>query len=343
MFPTLWLALQCLFGLLAVLLSSFIYAQYHGYIIRIKKIRPFLISGLFFSYKSQYSISASHLRLRFYFPRPTSPRWVTFEVFDYEYKDLKCHVSIALLEVTIWFMPVYFRFSGGAWLLADLNDFRLRVFSSSETPFWIQRMRKNLVTTVLTGEILRVDDFQTKLSLGTLSGAPDGYSGPIERNKGTSKNEEYDEIRLTTFVDNYHVKNFQERLYTFTGIQAQFRRSWVDDRGSYVLIAEGARWTKVQSLNERRQSTITSDWGRMFSSITSFPSDVLRIFMDPMSSIDIYCPRADITFDYFRIRDAELLRQGFVLFNEKLEYSGVNITNVPGMLVDALTALWSVK
>lgn len=42
---------------------------------------------------------------------------------------------------------------------------------------------------------------------------------------------------------------------------------------------------------------------------------------DPLSMIDLYVTRSDITFDSFRIRDAELLAQGGMMLKRQYDTS----------------------
>lgn len=77
------------------------------------------------------------------------------------------------------------------------------------------------------------------------------------------------------------------------------------------------------------RSTSADHRGRqMISAIVYFPSDLVKLYMDPSLSFDLYVPRADITFDNFRIRDAELLRQGFTLLQQRLSQKDSSITDV---------------
>jgi hypothetical protein len=57
-------------------------------------------------------------------------------------------------------------------------------------------------------------------------------------------------------------------------------------------------------------------------SIFYFPSEIFKICRDPLSTVDLFIPRTDITFDDFRIRDAELLRQGAMTLKAHWDASG---------------------
>jgi hypothetical protein len=45
-------------------------------------------------------------------------------------------------------------------------------------------------------------------------------------------------------------------------------------------------------------------------SIAYFPSDVFKYIRDPASSINLYVTCTSLTFDNFRLQDAELLKHG---------------------------------
>lgn len=62
----------------------------------------------------------------------------------------------------------------------------------------------------------------------------------------------------------------------------------------------------------------------MIISILHFPVDVFALLYDPTTAIDLYVSRADVTFDYFRIHDAELLKQGGSRLRELWEKSRRN-------------------
>jgi hypothetical protein len=61
---------------------------------------------------------------------------------------------------------------------------------------------------------------------------------------------------------------------------------------------------------------------QLAKSIFYFPSEIFKICRDPFSTIDLFVPRTDITFDNFRIRDAELLRQGSMMLKAHWDACG---------------------
>lgn len=63
-------------------------------------------------------------------------------------------------------------------------------------------------------------------------------------------------------------------------------------------------------------------------SIAMLPADLVKFCMDPSSLIDLRITRLDFAFDTFRIRDAELLRQGFGLMQASLANRGTSFRDV---------------
>ncbi|KAF4604653.1 hypothetical protein EYR40_003428 [Pleurotus pulmonarius] len=221
------------------------------------------------------NMSISSIRIQLHLPRRTYPRWLSFTATDIEEKQPSYHLSIATTHATLWLFPYLLRFTGGPWTNVDVDSFRLRVYTSQATPGWVADLRSNLITSVLSGEYLRLDDLKTGVFFG-------------------------DEWKILASVHNWHILSWQNRIYSLVKLDAQLLRNWIDDTGKFVMIAEECRWTKVRSFEERGDSLL---WQMVY-----FPSDIWKFIREPMSFIDVYSPRADITFDDFRIRDSELLK-----------------------------------
>ncbi|KAF7977987.1 hypothetical protein HWV62_1825 [Athelia sp. TMB] len=258
-----------------------------GYSVSFACIGPLSIHGIRYSSKST-TISIASIHFAFHIPRPSNPCWGTLTVIGYEHESPTCHFSISSLQTTLWFFPLLFRVSSGPWILTEVDEFRLRVFSSVDTPGWIQRLRVNLVGAILKGEILRCDEFATRLSLSSVTGVAEGRSSsaPVEK-PGVERPDLEDEIRITTDAKAYETKNWLDRIYSFGRMQAQLRKSWVDGRGSFVLVCE------------------------------------VKFCFDPSQLFDLRITRLDASFDTFRIRDAELLRQGFAMMQTSLANRGL--------------------
>lgn len=230
-----------------------------GYSVGFACIGPLSISGIRYHSKTT-SISIASIHFAFHIPRPSNPRWGTLTVIGYEHKSPTCHFSVSSLQTTLWFFPLLFRVSSGPWMVTEVDEFRLRVFNSVDTPGWVQRLRVNLVGAILKGEILRCDEFTTRLSLSSITGVAEGRSSsaPVEK-PGVERPDLEDEIRITTDAKAYETKNWLDRIYSFGRMQAQLRKSWVDGRGSFVLVCEDVAWTKIQSPTAI-QSRATNFW-----------------------------------------------------------------------------------
>lgn len=230
----------------AILLLS--YAHIFGHTVRVGKVRPFYLTNIQYTgAKSGIKITSSRVEIHFHLPRPSNPRWATFTAHDYEFRNPHYHFSILQVHATLWVLPLLFRFTAGPWVTVKLDDFCIRIFSSKATPTWIEDLRANLLSTILNGETLRCDSFETNLSfvntIELLSGAVNGKH---------ENNASRDELRITASSEQWHILNFRSRMYTFGKLDAQLRKNCADDIASFVLIAKESRWTKVPRLKQEQ-------------------------------------------------------------------------------------------
>jgi hypothetical protein len=59
------------------------------------------------------------------------------------------------------------------------------------------------------------------------------------------------------------------------------------------------------------------------------------LYQHPMTFLDLHVERADITFDEFRIRDAELVIQGLTLLEQHAKRNGYGtVSQVGNLLLD---------
>lgn len=68
---------------------------------------------------------------------------------------------------------------------------------------------------------------------------------------------------------------------------------------------------------------------QLLHALYSLPLNVLDVCKDPLSIIDVYAPRTDITFGDFRLRDAELFYHGATKVKD--EYCKLE-TRYPGIV-----------
>ena len=232
-----------------------------------------------------YTFTAASLSWRFHLPRASDPCWCTITCASIFYASSTGDISTTCLEVVLWFFPVLFRHTAGPWANVNIDGLRVRVFRSTETPYFIQRLRENLVGTLLTGEVLRADVFRTTFRFAGLSERPEDKPVAYPKSDeglGTSDDEdtsdsEYqeaddeeeeenedskyrtkplkpydeDEMSFAVLTRGLHINNREGRIYTFGRIDSQIRRDWVRDRGSLALVAEECRWVRVHFPFER--------------------------------------------------------------------------------------------
>lgn len=205
------------------------------------------------------------VQVRFHLPTPSLPRWFTLVSEGITYFSGTGSVSIETFSFTLWIFPVLFRHTAGPWVDVKIDGLKIQIPDGRTTPYFIQRLRTNLVNTLLRGETTRLDDFGTKLSF---SGLTENTAGPeanddnhphlttvtndCKRSQTTtpglrapSHSQSKDELRISSYLHGFHIHNTEGRIYTFGEVEAQLRRNWVENRGSFVLVAEESRWVRV--------------------------------------------------------------------------------------------------
>ncbi|KAH9884640.1 hypothetical protein C8Q73DRAFT_351781 [Cubamyces lactineus] len=154
----------------------------------------------------------------------------------------------------------------------------------------------------------------------------DALARADENKTGPLRSADDDELRFSVVARGVHINNKEGRIYTFGRIDSQMRRNWAEDRGSFAMVAEECRWVHVHFPFER---VAPRAWlTQLVSSLWHFPIDLVRTFNNPVSSVNLYVTRVDVTFDSFRLRDAELVRQGFSLIREKAITSKIDWSDV---------------
>ncbi|KZT08815.1 uncharacterized protein LAESUDRAFT_757515 [Laetiporus sulphureus 93-53] len=357
-----------------ILFSYLLDRPFSGHELKIGRIAPGELtlydvrySGALYGRDYTYTFSAPSISIRYHVPKPSNQRWLTFTAYDIVYRSTTCDVSVVSLDVTFWVFPYLFKRTAGPWISVVLDGFCVRVYRSSATPYWIRRLRENLIGAILKGQIFRCDDFKTTVRFAGVSdpltskkaekhrkspmGSPskdgsesesddghdssdsssderesDGIANGLDQANHSDRpppflNADTDELRVTASTQRLHIDNGEGRLYTFGAVDAQLRRDWDTDRGSFVMIAKEGRWVRVHWPYQREW---TPWWSQVFTSIAQFPLDLFRVLDLPMRTVDLFVPRADITFDEFRIRDASLMKQVFATAREKTAQFNIN-------------------
>lgn len=188
---------------------------------------------------------------------------------DILYKSSNWDASSSRLTGTLWFFPVLFGQSAGPWVNAQLDNFWIRVASSTAMPYFVQRLRGTLVRAILRGKILRADDFKTTVAFVGITERKEHALCAKDENSSqdgedcippkepelckagcngdppTFMSKEQDSIRVSAGVDQLLVDNAEGRVLACGGVDAQLRRAWTGHRGSLVIVAREARWIRV--------------------------------------------------------------------------------------------------
>ncbi|KAK7680527.1 hypothetical protein QCA50_016308 [Cerrena zonata] len=253
-------------------------------------------------------------------------------------------VSVDRSSVTLWIFPVLFKQTAGPWVNINMEGVKIRIPNGKSTPHFVKQLRKNLVGTLVCGEIYRVDDFGTKIIFAGLTDR-DAGAGNDNQHDGNKRHQETssdihtssrsqtkDELRISSFLRGLHLHNTEGRIYTFGEVDAQLRRNWTENRGSFVMVAKESRWLRVHWPYQRLKTIPT--WVQFLSAIIQFPLDLFHALRHPMSTINLYITQVDVTFDEFKIRDAELIMQMIGIIAEKRHLHNIQWQDV---FADALT------
>lgn len=237
--------LVMLYSSLAFLLATFLYfVRIFGCEFRVRRVRLCTLYDITYSSQKR-SFSIKQIGVKLHRPRRDSPYWAIIAIDGLEYTDKKCQVSLQRCETKLWILPVLFRFTAGPWIAVTLRGFTVFVNSSRANPWWVEGLRRNLLSTILNGETIRLNHSDTKVYLSSLTKSMGGYSDEVETS-GLHEDEPPEELRVRSSLSQWHILSaWNSRMYTFDDLEAELRRSWVADRGSFVMIAKGCRWTKV--------------------------------------------------------------------------------------------------
>lgn len=241
-----------LLAILAFLLSAtftlvFFILPLLGHALTIGSIHPTSLRHVRYIRAKLYSISVSSIRLVLHFPSPREPYWAKLIAQGYHYQDSKCAVSSSKIEGTLWFFPMLFRFTAGPLITLKFDDFRLQVYESEYTPRWVRQLRDNLIYTAINEETVRLHQFKPRFVLSGLMGMSGSIKGSDEIDiPGLEADREIDDVKIQGKAKQWHIHNVQNnRMYTFDAIEMELRESWVDGRGTLVMIAHDSKWTKL--------------------------------------------------------------------------------------------------
>lgn len=235
------------------------------------------VTGVLFDDSYHYTFEASSISLHFHLPTPTLPRWLSFKVESVLYTSETAHISADSISILIWVFPQLFKQTAGPLSNVEFDGLRIRIPQSRRTPYFIKRLRENIVGAILGGDIYRLDDLGTTIqfcgltekytqddtpcrtpddessdtdtfvdeSVGTSDGTLNLKPSVHTNDPLTSMDSSQDEIRISAYVRGLHLCNNEGRIYTFGSIDAQLRRNWCAQRGTFVMIAKECRWVRV--------------------------------------------------------------------------------------------------
>lgn len=227
----------CLTGLL-------LNARCFGRVIKIRGLSWFAAHGLSYTSKT-CTISIDKISITLHFPRRQAPYWAIITSEKYEYEDGLCHASLDRLQAKLWFCPAHFRFSAGPWIETTLDGFVVDVHTSRNAPWWINALRTNLITTILNGQTILLHTINTKLYFGTITEAQNGHDGDVDK-PGLNDRVANNELRVRCSISQWNIATSYGRMYSFGTLTAELRRSCVEHRGTFVMIAEQCRWIKLR-------------------------------------------------------------------------------------------------
>lgn len=253
-----WFIIKANAVLVVVLVPLLLALRAFGHVLTIGSIRPTSLHHVKYVCKNLFIISASSLRLQLHFPTSKKPYWAKLYVHDYYYNDPRHTVSFATAKGTLWFFPVLFRFTSGPLITFKCDDYRIQVYDSQYTPAWLRLLRDNLMYTIINEETVRLHYFKTRLvstGLIGMTGSEQGYQGSVEK-PGLGDEQDLDEVKIRGEAQQWHVHNIRNnRMYTFGALDIEVRKSWVEDKSTFVMIAKNSKWTKVSLVGQHRGNT----------------------------------------------------------------------------------------
>ncbi|KAL1752064.1 hypothetical protein FB107DRAFT_220704 [Schizophyllum commune] len=282
-------------------------ASWFGFTLSVGRIGLLSIGDITYTHRKSAQYRIGHISFRPHVPHKYHPYWGVFTLEDYEAKDDLCHVSLGRLITTLWFLPAFFAPTPNTLASVTLDDFRVRVWSSSQTPTWLARLRYNVISTVLRGEHLRVGCLRTQIKFAAPAGQPErefGREFKAPRVPGLGRME----MRTAVTARGWHLKNWQSRLYIFEEVDMIWRTGLDAEWSSLALVAQSCHWL----------STLDAIFSRIhFSPYSQFIRPLLQwtlllpfqLYKSPTSAMDLSITRMDILFDQFHLRDAEIIHQ----------------------------------
>ncbi|KAI0317240.1 hypothetical protein OF83DRAFT_1083714 [Amylostereum chailletii] len=215
---------------------------------------------------------------------------------------------------------------------ATFHALQIRIFSSACVPMYIKVVREAIVKTVVLGSIERAGGARLDVVLGEVVSdgtRQDRDQGGVEVEGGGD-----DDILLMHTAENLVMHDRLDRLYTFRAVSACMRRTWggplpEDDggiggsgeswegRGGFEMEVDDAWWVRCDGGAAEKHLTAENLLGGDDVNDDAGDFEVQEtlswysVWRDPFSMLDLHFLKATVSFDAFRMRDAELVRWGF--------------------------------
>ncbi|EIN14247.1 hypothetical protein PUNSTDRAFT_49056 [Punctularia strigosozonata HHB-11173 SS5] len=287
-----------------------------GHRLRISHVRlglhALIVEGVRYRYTGRgqvdvhYDFSVERLSFRLHVPTPSHPRYASFGAGNLSASDPLYEYSLSEATLTLWVFPCLFGVTAGSWASLALSEFRMIVKSSRSTPWWVAAIRRNVVHSLLTGEVLRCDHFRSAARMQPLPSL-DEY-GHID------KHPEQDEVTIQTTWERLHLLNHEQyRMYTWQEMNSGLREDWVDGRGFLKIVSKDVKWVRVHKQEPLHRPSLWS----IMNALVDFSGELLALTQQPSHRLDIYLSECSVVFQDFRIRDAELYKQGMALLSGK--------------------------
>ncbi|THH15748.1 hypothetical protein EW146_g4780 [Bondarzewia mesenterica] len=150
-----------------------------------------------------------------------------------------------------------------------------------------------------------------------------GESAPIQAPVSVFASSQPDDLLVQAHTRRLHVHDRKGRIYTFGYASACLRRTWgaadlEGQRGSYHMEAVDSQWRKLPPFVLGEKIKNMNAFRYFLTLPFSIPHHLYTLVHDPLRYIDLSVPHAFIQFDDFRIRDAELVNQGFEMLSRML-------------------------
>lgn len=232
------------------------------------------------------------------------------------------HLSFTHLAITCRFFPLTIRrHRSPAWFAVEFNDFALQVYHSKYTPVFVQKMRDNLISALLNGDILRISEIKIR----TVLDSSKLIVNPTKEARTV----------VTMQTQDWTMRTWKPRLYHFAKVDAHMTAGNEKRPSTLSIVALYSNYMQEPGLPECENSLVRLWWELVY-----FPALFVKFLISPPAAMDLRITRMDVTFDAFRFSDAELVVKGGAKARDKYKRNKQVLDTVGWNL--ALTILHSI-